>query len=201
VLILHSWWGLTAEVKDFAERVADLGYTVVAPDLLDGARPTTQEEGEAALGEVSPDDLSALILSADHTLRAVSVDETQPIAVIGFSMGGSMALWLAARLPQSVSAVVSFYGTQSIDFDDAMAEFQGHFGSDDHMVTEEDRIVTESFIRMGDNQTEFHLYEGAGHWFFEPGEHHDPAAAELAWERTVDFLTRIVPPATPPDRA
>ncbi len=193
VLILHSWWGLTESVKDLAERVADLGYTVIAPDLMAGVQPKTIAEGEEALAEISPDELSGLVMSAAHTLRAVAVDQTRPIGVVGFSMGGSMALWLAARLPESVRAVVTFYGTQSIDFDDSEASFQGHFGDADQMVDEEDRVVTEAFIRMGNNITDFHLYEGAGHWFFEDGEFHDPAAAELAWQRTADFLAKELP--------
>lgn len=188
VLLLHSWWGLTEEVKDLAERIADEGFTVIAPDLMEGARPTTVEEGEAALAAASPDDLSGLVLSSAHALRAVALDQTAPIGVVGLSMGGSMALWLSARLPDSVAAVVTFYGAQSIDYDDATATYLGHFGDQDHMVDEEERIVTESFIRLGGRDTEFHLYEGAGHWFFEPGEHHHPEAAELAWTRTVDFL-------------
>ena len=193
VLLLHSWWGLTESVKDLAERVADLGYTVIAPDLLAGERPATAEEGEAALAALSPDELTGLVLSSAHTLRAVATDQTAPIAVIGLSMGGSMALWLAARLPESIKAVVTFYGTQSIDFDDATATFQGHFGGADPMIDEEDRVVTESFIRMGDNETEFHVYEGVGHWFFEEGEHHDPAASELAWNRMAAFLSDHLP--------
>lgn len=194
VLLLHSWWGLTEEVKDLAERLADEGYTVIAPDLMGGQRPSSAEQGEAALADLSPDELTGLVLSSAHALRSVAKDQTAPIGVVGLSMGGSMALWLSARLPESVAAVVTFYGAQSIDFDDARAKYLGHFGDQDHMVSEEDRVVTESFIRLGDNETEFHVYEGAGHWFFEPGEHHDPESAELAWTRTVEFLASVLDP-------
>lgn len=190
VLVLHSWWGLTDWVKDFATRLADAGYTVLAPDLLVGARPVTADEGEKALGSVSPDDLSGLVLSSAKILQKAAKGEGEPIAVVGLSMGASMAFWLSARLPEAVRAVVTFYGAQSIDFDEATASFQGHFAEDDHLVSEEDRVVTESFIRLGDNETEFHLYPGTKHWFFEPGENHDPEAAELAWDRTLDFLRR-----------
>lgn len=188
VLLLHSWWGLTDQVKDLAERIADEGFTVIAPDLMEGQRPTTIEEGEAALATVSPDELTGLVISSANALRAVAKDQTAPIGVVGLSMGGSMALWLSARLPESIAAVVTFYGAQAIDFDESAAAYLGHFGDADHMVNEEDRVMTESFIRLGGRETEFHVYEGAGHWFFEPGEHLHPEAADLAWSRTTDFL-------------
>ncbi len=165
---------------------------MLAPDLFASNTPSTPEEGEQLLSAVSPDELSSLCMSSARVLQAASKDPEAPIAVIGFSMGASMALWLAARLPDAIGAVVSFYGAQSIDFDEATARFQGHFAEDDHLVSEEDRVVTESFIRLGENQTEFHLYPGTRHWFFEPGDSYDPAAAELAWERTLDFLRRTI---------
>lgn len=188
VLILHSWWGLNDWTLEFARRVAGEGYTVLAPDLLEGQTPETEADAQTALAELSPDELSGLVMSSAHALRAASADADAPIAVIGLSMGASMAFWLAARLPAHVGAVITFYGAQSIDFDDATAVFQGHFAEDDHLVNEEDRVVTESFIRLGGSDTDFHLYPGTKHWFFEGGDNHDPEAAELAWERVRAFL-------------
>ncbi|MEM9566376.1 MAG: dienelactone hydrolase family protein [Actinomycetota bacterium] len=197
VLVLHSWWGLTPWVRDFCRRLADVGFTALAPDLFDGVQPMTEAEGEAVLAGLDPDELSGLVMSSAQTLRAASIDGERPIAVIGFSMGGSLALWLSARLTQEVGSVVVFYGAQSIDFDDATAVYQGHFAEDDHMVSEEDRVVTESFIRLGGRDTDFHLYPGTKHWFFEDGERFDPEAAELAWQRTEAFLQETVGSGAP----
>jgi carboxymethylenebutenolidase len=192
VLVLHSWWGLNPWVRDFCRRLADLGYTVLAPDMFDGVQPVTEAEGEAVLAAVDPDELSGLVMSSAQTLRALSADPEQPIAVIGFSMGASLALWLSARLTRAVGSVVVFYGAQSIDFDDATATYQGHFAENDHIVSEEDRVVTESFLRLGGQDTNFHLYPGTGHWFFEEGDSFDPDAAELAWDRMEAFLRETV---------
>ena len=188
VLVLHSWWGLNDWSRDFGRRLAAEGFVVLIPDLFDGVQPVTEAEGEAVLAGVDPDQLSGLVMSSAHTLRALTDDPDRPIAVLGFSMGASLALWLSARLNTSINAVVAFYGAQSIDFDDATAIYQGHFADDDHIVSEEDRVVTESFIRLGGRETEFHLYPGTKHWFFEAGDNYDEEAAELAWTRTRDFL-------------
>lgn len=188
ILVLHSWWGLNPWIRDFCRRLAAEGYTVLAPDMFDGVQPVTEAEGEAVLAGVDPDELSGLVMSSAHTLRAVSTDASKPIGVIGFSMGASLGLWLSARLTRAVGAVVAFYGTQSIDFDPATAVYQGHFAEDDHMVSEEDRVVTESFIRLGGQATDFHLYPDTKHWFFEAGDNYDADAAELAWERMITFL-------------
>ncbi len=192
VLVLHSWWGLNPWTKEFCRRLAGVGFTALAPDLFDGVQPITEAEGEAVLASVDADELSGLVMSSAQALRAASVDPERPIAVIGFSMGASLALWLSARLTTEVRAVVSFYGAQSIDFDDATAIYQGHYAEDDHVVSEEDRVVTESFIRLGGRETDFHLYPGTKHWFFEEGDNFDEGAAETAWKRVEAFLARTL---------
>ena len=189
ILVLHSWWGLNDWVRDFCRRLADEGYTVLAPDLMEGQTPETAIEGEAALAKVEPNNLSGLVLASTGVLQRAAVGEDQPIAVIGLSMGASLAFWLAARAPDAVKTVITFYGAQSIDFDEADATFQGHFADDDHLVSEEDRVTTEAFIRLGDNETDFHVYPGTRHWFFESGDTFDADAAELAWTRMLEFLT------------
>lgn len=188
VLVLHSWWGLNDWTRGFCKDLAAQGYTVLAPDLLNGQNPTTEAEAEQALAEVDANKLSGLVMSSAHALRAASADANKPIAVIGLSMGASMALWVSTKLPHTVGAVVTFYGAQSIDFDDSTAAYQGHYAQDDHMVSEDDRITTEAFIRMGENSTDFHLYEGTKHWFFEDGDNFDADAAELAQSRVLSFL-------------
>lgn len=192
ILVLHSWWGLNDWVREFCRRLADEGYTVLAPDLLEGHTPTTAEEGEAALAESNADEMAGLILASVGVLARASAQPDAPIGVIGFSMGASLAYWLAARAGASVSAAVGFYGSQAIDFDGAEAAFQGHYAEHDALVSEDDRVTTEAFIRLGNNDAEFHDYPGAQHWFFEAGDHFDPDAADLAWTRMMDFLQRYL---------
>lgn len=195
VLVLHSWWGLTDGVKQVTERFADLGYTALAPDLCDGVVPQGPDEAQQLLAESDPNVTADLVLKSASALRSVAVDD-RPIAVVGYSMGASWALWLATRAPSEVAAVVVHYGIQTIDFVDLEAPVLGHFAEHDPLVSEDERVELQSHLLLLDKHVEFHRYDGTGHWFAEPGvdTHHDPAAAELADRRTADFLLSHHPP-------
>ena len=192
VLVLHSWWGLTRGVKDQVERLADEGYTVLAPDLLGGVVPRDSQEAQALLAESDPNATAALIMSSLIALRANTADPQQAVSVIGYSMGASWALWLATRLPADVDAVVAYYGSQNIEFDDLAAPVLGHFAEDDPLVSEDDLVEMHSRLLLSEKSVDVYRYEGTSHWFAESGVdgHFDEAAAELAWQRTVEFLAQ-----------
>ncbi len=111
-------------------------------------------------------------------------------AAVGLSMGASWAIWLSAERADAVGAVVAFYGTESVPFDETRARFLGHYAElDDYEPLDTVRELEEQ-IRAAGRDVTFHVYPGAKHWFFEsdvPGAF-DPAAAEIAWTRTIEFL-------------
>ena len=65
-------------------------------------------------------------------------------------------------------------------------------GAGDEWEPDEGVAALEAAIRAAGKEVTFHRYPGAGHWFFEADrpDAYDPAAAELAWERTVAHLRR-----------
>ena len=199
VLVLHSWWGLTGFFKDVGHRLADHGYTVLAPDLLAGQQPDTPDEAEAVLGAADINRSAALVLSSARAVRAASVDPRASIGVVGFSMGASWALWLSARSPQEVAATVAFYGSQSIDFVEARSAYLGHFAEFDALVPDDEVVELEAHLRLVGREVEFWRYPGTSHWFFEADRDlaFSPEAAGLAWQRTVEFLDRHLRPGAP----
>ena len=195
VLVLHSWWGLTAEVKQTCDRLADAGFVALAPDLCDGLLPETAAEAELELAESDPNVTAALVLSSVVALRSQADDPDGPISVIGYSMGASWAMWLATRQPESVRGVVIYYGTQDTDFDDLEAPVQGHFADDDEFVSRDEKTEMFAHLKLAGGDVEFHDYPGTRHWFAEAGhpevDAYDAVPAELAWERTIDFLSAV----------
>lgn len=190
VLVLHSWWGLTSFFKGTCNRLADEGFTVLAPDLLTGQQPSTPDAAEAALAAADVDRTAGLVISSTRALRAASADAEAPIGVVGFSMGASWALWLSARASTEVAATVAFYGAQSIDFAEARSAYLGHFAEFDGLVTEDETAELEAHLKLVGREATFHRYPGTSHWFFEAdrGPAYSSETAELAWQRTVAFL-------------
>ena len=192
VLLLHSWWGLNRATKDTADALAGEGFVVVAPDLFDGRRPRDADEAEAVLAAADPNAMAALVLSSTVALRSQSADPDSPVSAVGFSMGGSWALWLATRQPDSVNAVVTYYGSQTIDFEALRAPVLGHFAESDALVTDDELTELHAHLLLLEKDVRIHRYAGTVHGFAEEGwpGAHDPPAAALAWTRTVEFLRR-----------
>ena len=187
VLVLHSLWGLTSSVKGLCDGLADRGYTVLAPDINFGELPETEQEGIDRLGAASPDRLASLVLSSAKLLHDQSTEG--PIGIIGFGMGGSLGLWASVRLRDLVGAVVSFYGTQQIDFAGSESAYLVHFAEEDDYITDDEAAFMEATMGLESLPVQVITYPGTQHGFCEPdGDTFDPGAFEQAWGRTLEFL-------------
>lgn len=187
VLLLHSLWGLTSSVKGLCDALADRGFSVLAPDINFGELPATEEEGIDHLGEASPDRLASLVLTSAQLLADKS--SPGPIGIVGFGMGGSMGLWASVRLKSLVGAVVSFYGTQQIDFAGSQSSYLIHFAEEDEYITDDEAAFMEATMGLESLPVEVITYAGTKHGFCEPdGPTFDPDAFESAWLATTAFL-------------
>ncbi|HEX4867856.1 MAG TPA: dienelactone hydrolase family protein [Acidimicrobiales bacterium] len=195
ILVLHAWWGLTPFFKAICDRLAAAGFVALAPDLLGGDLASTIEEAEQRLEAANADELAHLTRSSLWHLRQLPMTPDAPLGVLGFSMGASMALWLSAREADDVAATAIFYGAQDIDFAGSRSAYLGHFADEDPYVDEDSLVLLEADLRLLDLDTTFHRYPGTRHWFFEEDRpEHDPTAAALAWERTLQFFRQHLQP-------
>jgi carboxymethylenebutenolidase len=193
VLVLHAWWGLNDTFRAVCDRLAAAGCVALAPDLYAGAVAATIDEAEALMTADSRDfaGTRALVEGAVATLRGHPGVRGDGVGAVGFSMGASWAMLLATERPADLAAVVIFYGSGEGDFGRARAAFLGHYAEGDEWEPDEQVRQLEEDIRAAGREVAFHRYPGARHWFFEPDRpEHDPAAADLAWERTLAFLHR-----------
>jgi carboxymethylenebutenolidase len=192
VLVLHSWWGLNDFFRTLCDRFAKEGFTALAPDLYDGKVAATAEDARKlrAMATASRREpaYKYLIRMIGKLQEAADVED---IAVVGFSMGGHWAYWLAQRPELPISATITFYAARNGDYTKSRSVFLAHFaGTDEWVSAATIRRLEKSLVRAG-RPARFHTYPGTGHWFFEEDrlDAYRKEAATLAWERTVSFLT------------
>jgi carboxymethylenebutenolidase len=127
-----------------------------------------------------------LITRAVAELQARSKIQDQPIGVVGFSLGGAWAV----SLDRGVGAVVIYYATVPLEYVSASAPILGHFAEHDEFEPLEAVRQFEHSLRDKGLSVDFHTYPNTRHWFSEENQpgYFDPAAADLAWQRTIDFL-------------
>jgi carboxymethylenebutenolidase len=202
VLVLHAWWGMTEPFRQVCDRLAQAGFVALASDLYRGKTAATIQQAEAAstalFGEherVQGDIRGAVRflreIGSQAGNQAAAADARDKVGVIGFSMGGAYALDSSVELPEEIAAVVTFYATYTgLDFRRAQAAYLCHFAEEDPYEPAESVAQLEQELRAAGKQATFYTYPGTTHWFFEPNrpDAYNPAAAALAWERTLAFL-------------
>jgi carboxymethylenebutenolidase len=123
------------------------------------------------------------------------------VGVTGFCMGGALTLLAAVNVPE-VDAAVVFYGYPPLEYVDAgkiKAPLMGHFALRDVPFPIAGVDALEGKLQAAKVDYEFHRYE-AQHAFFNetqvgakkllPMIEYEPAAAQLAWQRTLGFFER-----------
>jgi carboxymethylenebutenolidase len=191
VLVIHAWWGLNDFFRSVCDRLAREGFVAMAPDLFEGQVATSIKRAEELRDKPRREPAYKTLLRGIEDLQGQPETKGSSIGVIGFSMGGYWALWLAANRPQlPIRALTTFYGARSGDYSKSRAAFQGHFAEEDPWVSDAARKKLQRALEVAGRVVDFHVYPGTGHWFFEADrkDAYDPKAAKLAWERTLAFL-------------
>ena len=113
----------------------------------------------------------------------------EPIAAVGFSLGGGLVAQLAVT-ERGLAAGVIFYGSgPAIDaVKHLRIPLQGHYAENDPAITAQVPALAAAIASSGGTFTPF-IYTGAEHGFFNETRlsYHASAAAQ-AWERALRFL-------------
>ena len=193
--MIQEWWGLVDHIQDVCDRFAAEGFVALAPDLYHGqkVKPGEPDEAGKAMMAMKMDQAARDMSGAvDEVLRRSSGDR---VGVIGFCMGGGLALVLATQRPDAVSAVVPCYGI--IPWPDAQPDYAamsaavlGHYAEKDDFFTPEAAHALADQLRAMGKSVEIVVYPGTDHAFFNDTrpEVYDAEASRALWERTVAFF-------------
>jgi carboxymethylenebutenolidase len=197
VMVIQEWWGLVPQIKNVCDRLASEGFVALAPDLFHGDIAQHDEMDKAAkLMSTLPMDRAAKdMMGAIDYLRGLPEVQNNHIGVVGFCMGGMLALVIAAQAGKKVGAVVPYYGAplgeNAPDWSGLTAPVRGHFAGDDSFFPAAAIRDLEEELRDMGKDVEFDIHPGTGHAFANEENAlgtHDPDATAASWRKTVGFL-------------
>jgi carboxymethylenebutenolidase len=196
VIVIHEWWGLNDHIKEIARRLSAEGYVALAPDLYSRqGHAVTKDANEAAtlMGQLSSQHaLRDLNASIRHLKTLPEVDGLN-LGIMGFCMGGTLALTQAGHNSELKAAVV-FYGKvpplETINY--LLCPVLYHYAEQDGWVTKQEvERLRQGFSQYG-KPGEVVSYPNCRHAFFNdtrPDVYH-PEAALQAWQRTLKFFAQ-----------
>jgi carboxymethylenebutenolidase len=196
VLVVHENRGLNPHIEDVARRFAMANFMAFAPDGLTsiGGYPGDDYKGGQLFGKVDGKKMTEDFVAAALWLKA-RPDCTGKIAATGFCYGGGIANTLAVRLGPDIAAVAPFYGGPPTKEDVAKikAAVLVHHGALDTRLASS-WPAYDAALKEANVPHEGYIYPDAVHGFNcdATPERYNKAAADLAWQRTIDWFNKYV---------
>ena len=206
VVVIQEIFGVNEHIEDICARLATAGWLAVAPHLFHRTGDpslgyTDMDEGRAHSGKMTAEGVEEDVDAAIARIAEAGIPASRT-GIIGFCMGGTIAMLIAAH--RDLGAAVTFYGGGVTEgrfgfgslVDEApglRAPWLGLYGDLDQGIpvagVEELRI---SAAKSG-QPTEIVRYPDAGHGFNcdRRGSYHEPSATD-AWRRTLDWFDRYL---------
>ena len=178
-----------------ARRLGTAGFVAFAPDGLTsvGGYPGTDEAGGKLFATVDRNKMAEDFIAAARWLKA-RPDCTGKIGAVGFCFGGGVSNMLAVRLGADLSAAVPFYGAQATAADAAKikAPLLLQYAELDQRINAGWPAYEEA-LKANKVTYTAHIYEKCNHGFHnDTTPRYDKAAAELSWQRTLDFFGKYL---------
>jgi len=197
IVLVHGYRGLDDGQRAVTRRFAQEGFVCLSPDLFHGKTYHTLEE--CALKKTSLDIPVAVnhIVDSVPYLRKLPWVGKKKVAVLGFCMGGGLALYALAQ-SRAFAAGVIYYQSLFPDPEDLKsisAPMLCHFGTDDPGTTKNEIDMFRETLEHCKKKYEIEMYEGAGHAFLNNPQSKNTAnreAAEKSVARTTKWLRKVL---------
>jgi carboxymethylenebutenolidase len=206
VLVVQEAFGLTSHIESICRRLADAGYTAVAPALFHRSGSPVFEYGEfekvmPVMKELAADGIRADLAATFDHLESQGFAGTRT-GIVGFCMGGTVALIAGAE--RALGAAVTFYGggiaqgrfgfEPMLDLAPRLqSPWLGLFGDLDQGIPVDDVEALRTAAATAPVDTQVVRYADAGHGFNcdDRDAYHEPSATD-GWTRTLAWFDQHI---------
>ncbi len=190
IVVVHENRGLNPYIEDTARIAALDGFVTLAPDALTplGGYPGNDDEGREMQRQRDRNSMLEDFIAAFDYLK-VHPECNGKVGVVGFCFGGWISNMMAVRIPD-LKAAVPFYGGQpsAEDVPKIDAPLLLQYAELDKRVNE-GWPAYEASLKENDKEYTAYIYPGVNHGFHNnTTPRYDKEAADLAWQRTIDFF-------------
>ncbi len=195
IIVIQEWWGLNDQIKGVADMFAGEGFNALAPDFYHGksARIGEPDGATKLMMELDIEQAAKDARGAAQYLAGDAKTSSPKVGVIGFCMGGMLALLTGTVASDVIGAVVDCYGVPPQNKPD-YARLKGipvlgvFGGKDEHVMQALPEL--EADLKTAGAPFEKVIYPGAGHAFLneQRADAHRPADAKDAWPKIISFL-------------
>jgi carboxymethylenebutenolidase len=199
VIVIQEWWGLVPHIEDVCERFAAAGFVALAPDLFHGQTTTEPDEAGKLLMTLNLEQAGKDMGGAVDFLLGHQATTSSSLGVVGFCMGGGLALMLATQRPEAIAACAPFYGiipweTANPDWSALQAKVRGHFAEQDGFFSPDKARALEAQLQGLGKDVELEIHPGVDHAFFNDTrpEVYDAGEARKAWDATIAFFHETI---------
>ena len=200
VIVIQEWWGLVGHITDIVDRFAAAGFVALAPDLYHGQAASEPDQAKKLMMELELDRAGEEIVTAAKYLASMKNTTSDRVGVVGFCMGGSLAIW-SGTLSDQITATVGFYPGASWErHAPDWSRYSGkasiiHCAEGDGTSAAPGIQEALTEINGAGGDAVAYDYPSTGHAFFNDDrpEVFNESAAKLAWARTINFFAQKLP--------
>lgn len=189
IVLFHSVLGLRPAVKAAAEKLRKAGHTVFTPDLYSGKVFDDMEAADTKFQEIGISEMMSRTMQSASALP-------EDLVYAGFSNGGASAELLAATR-KGAKGCILFHAAlplQALGLNNwsPTIPVQIHYAAEDPRRNDEWIKAFSDSVQQAGAKLEFYEYACKGHLFTDTDlQDYNHDAAELLWERVLEFLRGI----------
>jgi carboxymethylenebutenolidase len=189
IVVIQEIFGVTRHIRAVADQYAAAGFLALAPALFDRVEPNVDVPySDVQKGFRYKQAMNNDTVLLDLAAAALHASSAGKVGVVGFCWGGTLAYLAAAKL--EIDAAVAYYGggIERLLDQKPRVPVQFHFGEKDAHIP----LSAVAQIKAAYPQGVYHLYPAEHGFNCNDRASFEPKSAQLAFERSLEFLRRHV---------